>query len=246
MSNGISKIGFGNNDSDLDSKTKNFKAKEGEKYRISFAWWPGSEEGKPNLGKADESPSPEFIAGKRLYLAGVGYFLDKGPEYSKLAGSQSRRQVGTIIVVWPVDSKGQVDKAKFQENKWQVLPWIFAADKYRTIEQNHIEFPLSMHDLNLSCTDTQYQKMTMSPARENLFRKLLDGAPERAKLIIDQVRELIETLPSQFAQDLTIDQIKAKLAGANGGGGGGRGPGGGGVATNSKELDGMLDDILSS
>lgn len=237
---GIEKIGFGKGDDDLDSRTKNFKAKDGEKYRVSLVWWPGSEDGKPNLN----AESPEFIAGKRLYLAGVGYFLDKGPEYAKLVGEQSRKQVATVICVWPTDSKGGVDKAKFQEGKFQVLPWIIGADKYRNIEQNHNEFPLGSHDLNLTCTDAQYQKMTIAPARENLFRKLVEGAPERAKPILDKVQELVALLPGQFAQDLSIEQIRAKMAGQAGGAGGGRGPGGGGVAQNTKELDGMLDDIL--
>jgi len=243
MSSGFQEFGYGEGDDKVGAKSKRFKAKEGEKYRVSFVWWPGIEDGKPNL----DAPTPKFIGCKRLYLAGVGYFIDKGPEFAKIAGQASKMQVATLICVWPTDSKGNLDKGRFQSGDFTVMPWIISTDKYRNIEQNHKEFPLGQHDLSLTCTDTQYQKITISPCRENLFRKLFEKDPSKAAPIIDAAKEGIAAIHGELAQDLTIEQIKEKLGRQAGGGspnGGGGGGGGGVAASDSKQFDNMLDDIL--
>jgi hypothetical protein len=234
---GYTEFGFGSGDDNLGGRSKRFKAKEGEKYRVSFVWWPGIEDGNPDL----EAATPKFIGCKRLYLQGVGYFIDKGPEYVKIAGgSPSKMQVATLICKWPTDSNGSLDKARFQNGDFSVMPWIFSTDKYRNIEQNHREFPLGQHDLTISCTDTQYQKMTLSPCRESLFRKLVEK--DKAGPIIEAVRSNLSSINSELAQDLTIDQIRERLGRSD------RGASpmaGGGVApANSADFDNMLDDIL--
>ena len=150
---GFEQFGFGEGDEQIGSKIKRFKAKEGEKYRISFVWWPGMDEGKPNM----DAPTPKFIGCKRLYKAGVGYFIDNGPEFVKLADGPSKMQVATLICLWPTDANGNLDKTGFTEGRFQVMPWIISVDKYKNIEQNHKEFPLGQHDLTVNCTDTQFQ-----------------------------------------------------------------------------------------
>jgi hypothetical protein len=232
--------GFGDGDDKVGSKSKRFKAKEGEKYRVSFVSWPGSPEGKPNM----DASTPKFIGCKRLYMENVGYFIDKGPEFAKIAGGPGKMYVATLICVWPTDSKGNLDKGRFQNGDFEVMPWVISIDKYRNIEQNHKEFPLGMHDLTISCTDTQYQKMTLSPCRENLFRKLYEKDPTGgiAARVVEATQSALMTLPGELAHDMTIEQIRAKLSGK---GGGGSAPSSGtGTAVNSKELESMLDDIL--
>lgn len=235
---GMQEFGFGEGDDRLGSKSKKFKAKEGEKYRVSFVWWPGSETAKPNL----DAPTPKFIGCKRLYLQGVGYFIDKGPEYVKIAGSPSKMYAATLICKWPTDSNGNLDKARFQDGSFEIMPWIMSVDKYRNIEQNHREFPLGSHDLTIACTDTQYQKMTLSPCRESLFRKLMEKDPARVAPILEAVKQATETIAGELAQDLTIDQIRERLgkSGGNANAGGGASVG----AADGKQFDQMLDDIL--
>ena len=229
-------FGFGDNDEKVGVKGKRFKAKEGETSRVSFIWWPGLEEGKPDM----DAPTPKFIGCKRLYVAGVGYFMDKGPEYVRLGGgTASKMYAATLICKWPTDSKGGLDKARFAAGEFEVMSWIMSTDKYRSIEARHKEFPLSQHDVTLACTDSQYQKIDISPCRESLFRKIIEKDPARAKAIIDEAISAAKELPRDMAQDLTLDQIREKL------GRGGAGPSPGGVVSNnSADFDGMLEDIL--
>ena len=231
-------FGFGDNDANIGAKGKRFKAKEGETYRVSFVWWPGIEEGKPNLDAA----TPRFVGCKRLYVQGVGYFMDKGPEYARLAGGgPSKMYVATVICKWPTDSRGNLDKARFASGEFEINSWVMSTDKYKSIEMKHKEFPLGHHDVTLSCTDTQYQKIDISPCRESLFRKIIEKDPARAQPLIEAIQAAAKDVPRDLAQDLTLDQIRDKM-----GKGGGAGPvsSSGAVSNNSADFDGMLDDIL--
>lgn len=246
----MKEFGFGAGDEALDSKGRRFKAKEGESYRMSLAWWPGLEEGKPNL----DADSPRFVGCKRLYLEGVGYFVDNGPEFQRLVGGQAGKMyAGTIIIVWPLDSRGKLDPARFAAGDCKVYSWVMSADKYRVIQQNHNQFPLGQHDIMVSCTDTKFQKITVSPCRENLLRKLIEA--NKADTVLAAARELAPDMGTEIAHNLTIDQIREKLARAAGGGapafGGGAafGGGGGGAASGgpagavSADFEQMLDLI---
>lgn len=246
MSSAVMEFGFGEGDDNVGVKSKRYKGKEGETNRVSFVYWKGIESGTPEIGPDAKSdgpwPSPKFIGVKRLYIPGVGYFQDKGPEWSKLAGGPSKMYCATILCVWPTDSRGNLDPNRFAAGQFEVMPWIMSTDKYRAVEARHREFPLGCHDITLACTDAQYQKIDISPCKESLFRKLLEKNPARAKQIIEATAAVAANLSRDIAQDLSLEQIREKMGkgGASPVGGGG----GGVVASNSADFDGMLDDIL--
>jgi len=247
MSSAVMEFGFGENDDGVGVKSKRYKGKEGETNRVSFVYWKGLEEGKPEIGPDAKSdgpwPSPKFIGCKRLYLPGVGYFMDKGPEWVKLAGgAPSKMYCATILCVWPTDTRGILDANRSAAGQFEVMPWIMSTDKYRAIEARHKEFPLGCHDMTLTCTDSQYQKIDISPCKEGLFRRLLEKNPARAKQIIEAAAAVASTLARDIAQDLSLDQIREKLG--KGGGPSPVGGGGGPVTLQQADFDGMLDDIL--
>lgn len=242
MSNDYQEFGFGSGDNDISSgKFDRFKAKEGETYRISFVWWPTGPNGKINL----DAPSPKFIAAKRHFVQGAGYFLSKGPEWDRLAGATPKTQIATVIVIWPTNRKGELDKQRFAEGDVDVKPWIFGQDKYEQLKRRHNEFSFGSYDLTIACTDTQFQKMDLSPARENLFRKALenDKLSHLVKVITDQVDAIVrvndkgvaEGLRSIIARDLSLDQIREKL---------GMSPAPSASMESSVEMDDLLSGVL--
>ena len=238
---GLQEFGFGEGDEKIGAKSKRYKAKEGNTDRVSLAWWP-DKAGAPDLTAA----TPKFIGCKRLYIEGVGYVMDKGPEYAKLAGQASKTHVGTVMVVWPTDSKGGIDKSRFDANDFDVVTWIMSTDKYRTIESRHMEFHLGSHDLTLKCTDTQFQKIDVGPCKESLLAKILAKSPERAALLLEAIATAIADLPNDLAQDLTIDQIRDKMKGKSGGGGGASPAVFSGSSNSSPDFDNLLDDVLKT
>jgi len=240
MSNpsGFSDFSFDENDDKVGKKTKQFKGKEGETYRVSFVHLPIDASGQPLLdGKI------KFTGCDRHYVQGVGYFLHKGPEYAKLAGGAPKQAVATILVVWPTtDKKGKLNADAFSKGEgWQVMPWVFSADRYDQLKRRHEEFPLNTNDITLACTDSQYQKMDVSPCKDNLFRKLWESDKERAKAvakaIFDEVQNVAKGLAQSIARDMTLDQIREKLGGASASAGPITG-------ATSEDVDNLLDNLI--
>jgi len=233
---GFSDFSLGSSTPLLSAGKSRWKPEKG-KYRVSFVSLPGLENNEPDLNAS----APIFKGGRRLYLKGVGYFLDHGPEYQKIAGGEaSRTTIATTLVFWPVDSNGALDKARFGKGEFDIKSWIFSLDKYRQLESIHSEFPLTSHDLTITVTDPQYHKMTFAPCRESLLVSLKEKQPDFFRKVVSAAKEVHIRLQDDIAQDLTIDQIREKLSGEVGTPVSGGASSGGG----SFNADDILDDVL--
>lgn len=270
-------FGIGQNDEKVGKKITRFSA-EKRTYRMGFSFWEGLEgenldEVMKNLLKAmtteDETApaTPKFIGAARHYKQGVGYFLAKGPEYAEAAGEPAKTYVATIVIAWPSDQKGAVTKESLLRLP-DLHPWVFSKDKYQPISAAHTQFPFGEHDLMVTCTDTQYQKMTFLPSKASLFRTFIEralgdtvmqevfgkpikGEPRKpdqrsrevVEYIVEVSREIKGKIRDYIARDMTIQQIREKITGDSSspvGGGGGSG----GAPMADEEVDGLLGDIL--
>jgi len=232
-------FGFGTGDDAIGGgRVTRFKGKEGENYRVSFVWWDEGDGGVPDLDAA----TPKFVGTKRHFINGVGYVLAAGPEMQKLAGGPPKTTIATILAIWPTDKHGTLDKGRFTAGDVTVQPWVFSRDKYDQLKRRHEEFPFGSHDLAIACTDSQYQKMDLSPCRESLFRKVLENDKLRDKIgsqILATVAELAANIKNDIAQVMTVAQVKEKLGG-----------GGGGTTSNfsaeiADDVDDLLDELVS-
>lgn len=228
---GYQEFGVGSGDDHVGRKSNKFKGEQGRVYRVSLAYWP-IKDGKLDL----DATSPKFIGAMRNYLQGVGYFMNKGPEYTKIAGVAPRQAVGTTIVVWPTNNKGELDKARLQNREFEPFIWIFSADKYKQIAAVHGEWHLGQCDLKVTCTDTQYQKMTFSPCKDSLLRKLVND-----KDLTDRIVEASAALKDEIARDMSLDDIRTKMTG----GAGSSGNAAGFAAVTTENVDDVVDDLLA-
>ena len=197
----------------LSSGKSRWKPQKG-KYRISFVALPGLENGNPDFN----AQAPLFKGGRRLYNKDVGYFLDNGPEFQKFASEPSKIAIATVVILWPVDNAtGKVDANRLASGNYEVKTWTLSLEKYKQLETTNSEFPLTKHDVLADVTDPTFHKMSFSPARENLLASVKEKNPALFNDIISISRDLYARLQDDIAQDLTIDQIREKLAGKNGG-----------------------------
>lgn len=210
-----------------------FKGKKGESYRLSFAWWPMGEDGKPNLA----AKKPRFIGGKRIYIPNVGYALYKGPEYNGFGDRDPKLAIGTIVIVWPTDKSGNVDQARLMAGGYTVASWVFSEQRYKVLETQWRDWPANEHDITALCEDDQFQKMTFSPLKNNLLKQILtnDKSKAIAADIVAKIKSVEARLANEVAKDLTVDEIKLKL------GKGGQSP----VAAPSG-MSSQVDDMLGS
>jgi hypothetical protein len=235
MSAGFRDFSFGKGDKDIGKKSKRYKGEKGNTDRVSFVWFEDDEDGNPQV-----DGDIQFTGCERHYIAGVGYFLSKGPEYVRLAGGPPKQTVATIVCVWPTNKAGKLDEEAFAKGEgWEVKPWVFSGDRYETLATRHEDFPLNEYDLALKCKDTQYQKMDISPKKESLFRKLLASKNKKAQAIaaniIAEAKTVAATIRTDMARDLSLDQIREKM------GGGSAGPVSGGAA---EDVEGLVDNLL--
>jgi hypothetical protein len=194
-------------------------------------------------GVPTENANPKFTGCERIYKNGVGYVLIKDTNRSAmidLLKSQPKQAVATIICVWPTNKDGDLDTASFKSGKgWEISPWIFSADKYKEIGRNHKRFPLTKHDLSMSCSDATYQKLTFTPEGENLFVKLMDSGKEEhiaiAKQILVEVERCAQNIHRDLARELSTDDVREALGETL------ESPTGSHSAT---DVDDMLNDIL--
>jgi hypothetical protein len=200
-------FGFGQNDEVFQQKGTRYKGKENRTDRLSIVWW-AMRDGKPNL----DAKTPRFIGAPRVYIKGVGYVLAKSPEYSKLAGQAVKKSVATIVVQWPTDDQGSLDKARLQTG-FRVLSWCFSKARYEALARLHGEWPLGSHDFTFACSDTQYQKGDLTPCRESVFRLLMEkeGIEAIQKRLLNGIAEIESGIQSELARDLTLEQIREKL-----------------------------------
>ena len=237
---GFSQFGFGDGDDGIGGKSNRFKGQGGQNYRISFAWWPGIEDGDLDL----DAKTPVFTGANRHYKANVGYFVNKGPEYTKLAGDQPRMAVATVIISWPLNSEGDLDQGAMKAGKVKVQPWIFGQDKYDLFKPIHKNFHFGKHDVTIVCTDTQYQKMNFISCPNNILRKIKEGAPNHYKKLVEKVAQVAASIQSQIGQDLTLDQIREKMGTGGGGGGNGAAAAAAADPATTADIDNIVDGLL--
>jgi hypothetical protein len=184
------------------SRRKDYKGKKDQTDRIALVWFGVDEKGNPKMGKED---TPKFIKGDVHYHEQVGYFLAI-PGKTNTRFEEARTKIATIVVVYPTDRSGAIDQNRLSSGDVQVMAWKMSPDKFRQLRGIHEDFPLTFHDLKVTCTDDTYQKMTFSPtAKEALWRQV----PELKLRVLAEVERLSQSV--DVGRKLTWEEILSKL-----------------------------------
>ncbi len=114
----------------------------------------------------------------------------------------------TVLLWYPTDREGEVEKERLKH--FRVLPWRFTPEKYDTFRKinkglQEGNSSISQVDLNFSCSDTQYQKITITQAGPAIYLK--NAQLKRA--VLDKAVALYSKL-NPF-RELTIDELREKL-----------------------------------
>jgi hypothetical protein len=153
----------------------------------------------------------------------VGYVawpkvIPPGEEKIWAKAGERKDYVLTILLWYPTDREGDVDKDRLKH--FRVLPWRFAPEKYdifRKINKGLLAdgSSISQIDLNFSCSDTQYQKISITPAGSAIYTK----NPQLKRLVLEKAIAMYQKL-NPF-KEMTIDELREKLGMPPAGGGSG-------------------------
>lgn len=217
-------FGIGDNDQDFSGKfQERFKPKANEQYRVSLAWWP-LKDGAPDL----DAKSPNFVGAKRYYIPNVGYILDdKSPELYQLSltahggdakKAASKMYAATVIVLWPIDRKGNLSTQRILDGEYEVKPWVFTRKTYDTISDRHnTDWPLGKHDLSIKCAAGEFQQLDIVGKPDNVLRTLL--GKEAMRKITDVIFKTVDdivgpekaSIKREIARPVPLDVIRSKL-----------------------------------
>jgi len=166
--------------------------------RIAIALRRKDEEGKYLMDKIS------FLVVNAHYHPSVGYVICTNGFCCERMGAPKSR-IATIIVQYITDRDGNIDKTNFR--KYQVWPWVINGDKYNDLKRRNKSNPLHQTDLEVTCKDTQYQKLDIVPAGEALWMK----KDEIRDDILAKVKKLEESLPNLLGRKMTTEELKEAL-----------------------------------
>jgi len=242
MTDGFIDFSFGSGDDALKKKSSRYKPETGVTDRASFVWFNDYDgEGMPA-----EGAQPKFAGCERTkYDSRVGVVLltpSNRDEILRILRTDPQHRVASVICVWPTDKDGELDVASFKAGKgWKVQPWVFDPGKYNQIKNVNKRFPLTAHDLSMTCTDGTFHKMTFTPEGESLLDKYLNAKSEDlqavGRKIIAEARRVADDIYRDLARSMTPDEVREAIGEevASSGGSG---------SHTAADVDNLLDDVL--
>lgn len=123
-----------------------------------------------------------FKAMKAHYQNGLGFVVSRlgkdGPEANAVWGRlpEAKQYFSTLLLLYPTNREGELDKEGFKRGDWRVIPWRFGKQTYEEIwklneglRENNLS--LATQDLKLECKDAQYQNIKVSFLGAALWQK---------------------------------------------------------------------------
>lgn len=212
---------FDQGDQELDSSGLRLKFEQGRTYRLSMVVFPTGPDKKPDLSK-----SPRWWSTTRYYHEGIRQFVEypRDDSHRKFLSGANKPRVyaATIVVNWPVDSKGKIDMSRVPTDT-QVKYLLVDKTKYSDIKNLQDEFPFGANDLVVTCTDTQYQKITVRTTQKNMFVECVQKAQTDpngqiaglVSALIPRIKQIGERLNgSELANRYSVEEIENRLRGA--------------------------------
>lgn len=152
----------------------------------------------------------------------------------KKAG-EPKDYVCTVVLWYPTDRDGEIDKERLSKH-WRVLPWRMAPDKWQVLKKINRGLQesgqsVSLYDLNISCTDTAFQKISITPAGPAIYLR----SANFKKAVLEKAEQLYSKL-TPF-REMSTDELREKL---------GMMPAGGGAAPGSDYAGEDFTNVLGN
>jgi len=175
------------------------KLKANEKARLAFLVF--NDSGSPQLKKVD------YFYDK---AANAIWNVPKNPEVLKACIAkygEPKIKFGGIVMHYETDQHGNV----LPTNNFKLEAWTFSRDKWPVIQGIHKEWGLANHDLILTCTEPEFQKISIAVARDCLFKA---ADPNIVREILEKARYLHEKhLPNRLGRQMDDNQIMGIVTG---------------------------------
>jgi hypothetical protein len=185
MADDVMSFGFENEDIKGGVYDK-YKGKKGETHRGSFIY---------------TDPKAMFVGGKTHFKD--RYFLCKKSICCEKLGAPKWR-VASVLIKYGTDKIGNI-KMPFE---YGLFPWFFSETTFMKLKGINSEFPLTTHDIKISCTNEEYQHLDITPCSESIWQA---KAELKAK-VLEEAKPIWDYIKKGVAGDLSIEEIKDLLS----------------------------------
>lgn len=183
-----------------------YKGKKGETHRGSLIF---------------SDPKAMFVGAKAHFKE--RYFLCKKSVCCDKLGAPKWR-VASVFIKYGTDKQGNIK----QPFGYELFPWFFSETTFIKLKGINTEFPLTTHDIKISCTNEEYQHLDITPCNESIWQ----GKEEFKKKVLEEAKPIWDYIKKGVASDMSIEEIKDLLNM------------GGGTADPTSKLD--LDSVLKT
>ena len=199
MADLIKQAGFGD-DSLPDGQIEKYKAKVGKIDRIALVWI----EENTDSGKKE----PQFVYANTYYVDKQGYILHK-EGFNKVLKKDPKTRYATIVLVYSTDNNGEFFKDENDKPmlSYEVKPWYFSEKKFKDLRMLHKKWNLAQHDLEVNCSDEQFQTITIQPHQKSALTTLLKNE-KHGKKIKASIDHLKRELLGGLGRDIEMDQLR--------------------------------------
>jgi hypothetical protein len=180
----IQTFGFDNEDIKGGLYEK-FKPKKGDTYRCAIAY---------------TDPKAMFV-GQKVHFKDRFFFCKRGKCCEVLG--PAKYKIGAVLIIYNTDRQGNPKKPF----GYEVLPWVFGEGTYNKLKNTNDEFPLTTHDIKVTCTNEEYKNVDITPCSECIWT----SKEELKTVILDQAKPIWDSLKKTLASDLTTEQINELL-----------------------------------
>ena len=97
---------------------------------------------------------------------------------------------------------------------YDLFPWIFSETCYVKLQTVHNEFPLTTHDLKISCTNEEFQHLDITPCNESVWQ----AKDELKKKVLEDAKSVWDYVKKSIAADLSVEEIKDLFSMSSGAG----------------------------
>lgn len=183
-------------DIQINSLEKLPKLKKEETARIGFVLF--NEKGAPLIKMShyfyDGASKKLFLAPKNKEV--LAHVINKLGE--------PKIRFGTPVILYQTDQYGNLPA----QWSYAIHAFVFSTDKFPILKSLHKEWGFDSHDVLMTCTESEYQKLSMNIARECLWRTLpaefLSDIQEKATLAYEKHINRMMGRPMPDAEILSI------------------------------------------
>jgi len=191
-------------------KADSFKGSTGKRYLISFVGLVKGEDGRLDLN----AKMPKMIAGKQVYIKGVGKVISKGPEFVALSDKKEETfKITTVVAAWPLTSEDQIDYNAIKAGKYIVQPWTFTEKRFSTLKGYWSRFAPFKSSMDMTCTDEKFQNFDIICIPESPVLRMLteDEFKPLFKELVARVEKVTARLPKEIGNNFSIEEVRNKL-----------------------------------